>query len=906
MKKWILLLLGALVLVGVIIYAIWSINESGKLAGNDKDSFIPYNSAVVININPTVRLSAGMEKAFVSDIQQFREALLNSVADTLIKNSPVGKTSKVLAMRVEGKSELVFLYVLDNKEGESRADISGFLRKTFQDPEDRMRRYDRFRIYSLKHGKQEVYFAVEEGMILLSDSELYIEDALKQFDQQADATDKPKYKNINKYFSAGAGINIFLNTGCFTDLLPLYLEMKHVSGNSDLTKWFKWAAFDGEIGENGIGFNGFMHYAGMEQSFVKTLEAQQPREVVIDGIIPSHAIAFQMLSLSDLKAYFSALEQYRYNAGLKDKVNKRKQELARLFGSETETDMRELLQGEFALVDMEYDEAKGERNGVMVAQLKSGGLCVALIEKMLANHARVANVHPDSYKKSFSIDRDKSFTYYRFPAKDMSAVLWGYIFDGVENNYALVVDNYLVFASSENTVRNFIRDYVHRSFVKDADWYKNLRMKLSAKYNMAYFADIASVLPYYKSITKGGLKSYLDKEAHAPLFSVLGLQWSNESGMLYNTMLLGTGNVLANERPHVLWQTKLDAKLSMKPVPVMNHATNEQELFIQDDNNTVYLVNDAGRILWKLPVDGKINSEVYQVDVFRNGKLQYLFSTPVKMYLVDRNGNHVDRFPVLFKSECTRGITMFDYDNDRNYRIFVPCQDREVYLYGIDGNIIKGWDSGKADKEIVSKVKFWRIGDKDYVVFADKYRLYIMDRKGNERVRVSTVFDLKDDTDIFLTKKGGITLLAFTNSTGSVNLVDFAGNVQSVQCGALSSEHRMNVADVDSDGKDDFIFTDGNKLSVYNQTGKLQYEKIMDAHSLDFPYVYRFSGADNRIGLLDKDQRRMLLLTQDANISNGFPIGGDSPFSITFSGNEGFYLFAGADGGTLIKYKVQR
>ena len=81
---------------------------------------------------------------------------------------------------------------------------------------------------------------------------------------------------------------------------------------------------------------------------------------------------------------------------------------------------------------------------------------------------------------------------------------------------------------------------------------------------------------------------------------------------------------------------------------------------MQDDRHTVYLINDVGRVLWKLPLGQQINSEVYQVDLFKNGKLQYLFSTPDKMYLIDRNGNAAGRFPVAFKGKCEQGISVYD------------------------------------------------------------------------------------------------------------------------------------------------------------------------------------------------------------------------------------------------------
>ena len=82
--------------------------------------------------------------------------------------------------------------------------------------------------------------------------------------------------------------------------------------------------------------------------------------------------------------------------------------------------------------------------------------------------------------------------------------------------------------------------------------------------------------------------------------------------------------------------------------------TGEKELFVQDDRHTVYLINDVGRVLWKLPLGQQINSEVYQVDLFKNGKLQYLFSTPDKMYLIDRNGMQRGVSPSLSKESASR------------------------------------------------------------------------------------------------------------------------------------------------------------------------------------------------------------------------------------------------------------
>ena len=908
MKKGILLSLGALVLIGVIVFAIWYINEDGKMRVGSKDSFIPYNSALVVSVNAAPRLAPEVEKAFGKDIADFRKKLLVQVKDTLQSRGYVMSYPYVIAARVEGKSDVSFLYVMDNKDVLSRGEISGFLNQIFATGAEQVRKYDRYKIYTLKQGKEIAYFAVCGGIILISDSDLYIEDGLKQFDQEElpGGEIKPRYQNLNKYFSVRAGLNIFLNTGVFTDLMPLYVQINKIFPHVDVTRFFKWGALDGEFNGEGISVNGFMHYSGLEKSYIRTLEKQQPRESGIDGVVPSHLISLGMLNLSDPTAYFTALEAYRYNIGLKDVLFERRQQYIKMFGKEREEEWQKLLQGEFAVVNLAFNAAAQDNDGLVITALKSGSLGKILLEKMLKDYARFDGKSLEDYSRQYSIDRDKSFTYYRFPVDDMPAVYWGYVFEGIKGRYVLIEDNYLIFASSEDAVKSFIRDYVHGSFIRDTDWYRSLKSKLAAKYNVAYFARTAEILPQYKELTLGKAQQFVvDHINGSSVFPAFALQGSNEGGMLYNTLFLSCGPIRDDVRPHVLWQTKLDAKVSMKPVPVTNHVTGEREVFVQDDNQTVYLINDAGRVLWKVPVEGKINSEVYQVDLFKNGKLQYLFSTPSKMYLIDRNGDAAGRFPVTFRAQCEQGISMYDYDNNKDYRIFAPCADREVYLYGLDGNLVKGWEPDKADKPIITQLRHFRVDGKDYLVFADRYRLYILDRKGKERVRVSSVFDLQQPTEVYMVRKDGQPNLVFAGAGGNVHLVSLAGQAKTFQVEGISEHFSMNVADVNRDGVDDCVFTDGDRLLVVDLNGKVLFEKKIEAEGLDYPYVYRFSAADSRIGLTDSKQSQMLLLTSDGSMSKGFPISGDSPFSIVFSGDDGFFLFAGVDNGSLIKYRVQ-
>ena len=130
MKKIALIVLG-IVLLGGIGFALWWVNEREREVDIPKESFIPYNSAVVINVNANANLSPKIATAFDREIKAFRKSMLSRVVDTLKQVSQVDTSSYVMAIRVEGKQSIRFLYVLNRSGLFSRGDVHVFLQKMF-------------------------------------------------------------------------------------------------------------------------------------------------------------------------------------------------------------------------------------------------------------------------------------------------------------------------------------------------------------------------------------------------------------------------------------------------------------------------------------------------------------------------------------------------------------------------------------------------------------------------------------------------------------------------------------------------------------------------------------------------------------------------------------------------------
>ena len=166
--------------------------------------------------------------------------------------------------------------------------------------------------------------------------------------------------------------------------------------------------------------------------------------------------------------------------------------------------------------------------------------------------------------------------------------------------------------------------------------------------------------------------SFDENKDHIINFHALAVQITNEGDLFYNNIFLNHSSGGIYE-PQTIWESRLDHSFDFKPKILINHVTQEKEIFIQDRENFIYLINSSGRILWKIKLESQILSDIYQIDYYKNGKLQYLFNTETKIHLIDRNGNNVENYPVTLRSPATNGIAVFDYEKNKDYRIIACC-----------------------------------------------------------------------------------------------------------------------------------------------------------------------------------------------------------------------------------------
>ncbi len=187
-----------------------------------------------------------------------------------------------------------------------------------------------------------------------------------------------------------------------------------------------------------------------------------------------------------------------------------------------------------------------------------------------------------------------------------------------------------------------------------------------------------------------------------------------------------------------LWSTALTGEVTKGPWLVKNHRSGAKNIVVQDETHKLYWLNENGEILWEKPLKNDIVGDITQIDLFKNNKFQLLFSTSSQLHCIDLLGRDVDGYPIALKGKNTLGVTVVDYDKNRNYRFLVPI-GQDLYNYTSDGKLVKGWKTDAASATLTQVPFLFQKEGKDYVITSTDEQAIVLNRRGEVRIKTTTL-----------------------------------------------------------------------------------------------------------------------------------------------------------------------
>ena len=298
------------------------------------------------------------------------------------------------------------------------------------------------------------------------------------------------------------------------------------------------------------------------------------------------------------------------------------------------------------------------------------------------------------------------------------------------------------------------------------------------------------------------------------------------------------------------FEASISNEIILGPLIVKNHINNSNEIIVQDSQNILYLINNSGQVEWSKKIDGKIIKEINQIDSYKNGKLQLAFVTKKSLYMLDRKGRDVGKFPLKFNDAITKPLSVFDYDNNKNYRLLIT-QNNELYMFDSKGNIIRGFNYDKKGR-IITKPKHFRISNKDIIVFKTNDELTILNRRGKVRIKTKRKHNFSEN-EIFQYQN----FLVSTTDLNEVIKIDMQGNT------FLEKSIANNIKLV-SEKKSIFIL-ERNILSNTKNNIEIAFGKYED-------FKIYLRNDKSFINIFDSQNNKIYLFDNELNLIKGFPI----------------------------------
>ena len=844
--------------------------------------------------------------------------------DSLIKSNAavsqlLDNRSLFISAHVSGATTFDFLYVYSLPNRKYQSLVDEFIKTVNNNSDPSFREYAGEEIGTIHPSKKDsISYAFLNGILMMSSKQNLVEDAIRQLQSGISlAKDKNFSKVIN---TTGKNVdgNLYLNyknsPGILSHFIPPGFK-KEINSFADFADCSGW---DVTVKQNALMLNGFTEANDSATSFLNLFREQKPQEIELTKVVPAKTALLLWFGTENIKTfhraykkYLSDLTQGRAQSYLQyiEAVNKK-------YDINIERSMLEWMDNEMALVITEPSSNDFTNNSFAVIHsdhienalttLKSLADSINKKERPLPTFRQLAERRTSAQIKSGGLAgssssppiggrlggasyRNHTISFLNLPK--LLPQLFGWPFNEIKNNYYTAIDDYIVFANNSDALQNFIDDFENNKILANEKNYKAFSENISTEANIYLYSSIARSTNIYSAfVTEDLAKDIENKLDLFHKFEAVGIQFSSTNKLFYSSAYLKY-NPKYKQESGTMWESELDTTVSSKPHIVINHTTKEKEIIVQDDANKIYLIGNNGKTIWTKQLQEKIISDIIQVDVLKNNKLQLLFNTNAAIYLCDRNGKDMKGFPIRLESPATNPMLVLDYEKNNDYRIFVACKDKKILCFKSTGEEVKAFNFSKTESNVYLPLQYVKIENKDILCVIDaKGKIYLLNRQGEQNIKLKEQMgtgihrffiepgkDLSKSTIIAADTLGNIIKLNFTGKKEIIKLDDF------------ETSPFIDYKDINNDSVKEYIFLTTKELKVFSQDKTLLFNYEFKENITQPPLFFLFPDGTGKIGVLSEMTNELYLFNPDGSLYNGFPLEGKTPFSIGVLNKENKY-----------------
>ena len=652
-----------------------------------------------------------------------------------------------------------------------------------------------------KIGNEEYFYfsTVKNNILIQSESKLLIENSIRNSNLVSKKLDQDLL-DLNKISNS--------NTVLFvSEKLKNFIDNKDLNYFFEINNLSSWFQFDVDLNKNGIILNGVSFQNDSIIRPINYLNGINPSESELLNLVPNN--------FNDFKSFVFDFKQYMIN------IEK--------FESITEI---EKIKNDSILFDVkEFAVLSSIKDSLIMVNFKSSESFENLINLNIT----------DSYKyRNFTINKidNDLFNFNRIKFYNFKS----------NQKYFTQIENNIIVGNSNEGIENLLSNLSITSTLKNNLDFVQIQNQIPEKSNYLGVTNIEKS----KSSTLNELG--LSSKDYPYKVNLITL----ENNFLYNihTVLKITKNNNV-DKINLNGNFKAEFPINFSPKFVTNYITNKKEIIFQDHLNNLYLISLDGELIWKKNIKNKIIGNIHQIDLYKNGRLQFAFSTTKDFQILDKNGNIVKKVEHNNKV----GLSIFDYDKVKNYRFFLVGNNLKLINSNMDN--VKGFNKKTLKGQFVDSPKHYRIDSKDYLIFNVDNKIIITDRRGDIRIK-NNLNNIENEIYLYQNY--------FTTIDTNNNLIklDTNGKVSKKPL-PLESMYLINA------NEDNIIYLSENILNINDNIIELKFGNYLK------PKLFRTKSKD-LISVINKEENKVYMFNSLGEEIKNFPIFGSS--SIDFYENK--------------------
>ena len=729
--------------------------------------------------------------------------------------------------------------------------------------------------YHLMNGSDTLFMLFKDDFFYITGAASTAALITNQIQNPTKISSNDRFVRVHTTRGSSVDAYLYLNYSSLGDILATLSSKSYENKvQSFASSLHGLAALDVIAKKNELVFNG---YSRADSSrLLAPLKYQRPEPNTIVNILPYNIRMMLHFAMTDFLSYWSSVDE----SGGREQFNKK-------------TGLKVEEQFLSSLVEVGFFVPNNIKTPFFVARTQNPAETQQFFDKFKAKVGVANSISCQGYVIN-------TLNYKGF----LPQVL-GQLFDKIPGCVIAVVDQYVLVANDTSVLEHVIACYRSGRTLDLDENYRDFQNNMLESANISLYVtcrDNYELLSNYLSTSSSRiLKSNPSLLRSLQAFSI---QFQGAGELVYTCgNLRSYSNTKAAD--NVQWKATLDAAVNGKPHLVYDHRNGAYNVVVFDADNTMYLVDANGVVLWKRELPEEPISEVYCVDYYKNGKWQFLFNSENYIYLIDRNGNNVDQYPHRLQHPASNGIAVFDYEGNKDYRVMVCGTDRLVYNYDLKGKEIQGWNRHRTENIVLKTVEHLVCDNKDYLVVTDQAGgIRILDRQG--RIRIPLVGDLEKSpcSDFYVNKTNRKGIMLTSDKNGKLLYVKTDGSLDRTDFGEFTDKHFFLYEDFNQNNDPDFVYLDGRELQVFNRYKKTLFSHSFNADIKTKPMFFNITRTKRLLGIVAESAREIYLIDKDGNMIVSSGLVGETPFAVGSLKNDDHINLITGVGTSLFNYRI--